>query len=66
MISVSQHTIQYKYFGCKSFYGPVQNSTFPFPKEVVIDFDKALLGAVARTFARSVTYTIIYLHVIVY
>jgi len=33
----------------------MQNSSFFSPKEVVTDFDKALLGAVARAFAKSVT-----------
>lgn len=35
--------------------GALQTSTFHSPKEVVTDFDKALLGAVARVFAKSAT-----------
>lgn len=33
----------------------MQNSTFPSSNEIVTDFDKALLRAVARAFAKSVT-----------
>jgi len=56
MISASQNTITIV-FWLQEFLriGAMQNSTFPSPKEIVTDFDKALLGAVARAFARSVT-----------
>lgn len=56
MISASQNTNTIV-FWLQEFLrtGAMQNSTFPSPKEIVTDFDKALLRAVARAFARSVT-----------
>lgn len=56
MISTSQNTNTIV-FWLQEFLrtGAVQNSSFPSPKEIVTDFDKALLGAVATAFAKSVT-----------
>lgn len=56
MISASQNTNTIV-FWLQEFLrtGATQNSTFPSPKEVVTDFDKALLGAVARAFAKCIT-----------
>lgn len=56
MISASQNTNTIV-FWLQEFLrtGAMQNSTLPSPKEIVTDFDKALLRAVARAFARSVT-----------